>query len=262
MIWTKDVLQKRQYATSQNLEARIAIHKYGRDPIDFWNWVWRHYQFSESHSILEVGCGTGQFWKARDNSFPAQSHLVLTDFSQAMVTKSRDALQTGQFRFTQADVEALPFRDKSFDRVLCHFMLYHARSQDRALQEIRRVLQPGALVGFLTTGTSHMKRLWDVGKEVDPDFFYESRMSAPFCEDNAMPILQRHFSRIEQHGYDGTLRIDNAAVVLDYLQSVLNSTATPPDEHFYKRYERYVQREIEEQGFFKVAKRTVFYACQ
>ena len=232
MIWTKDVLLKQQYATSQNLEARIAIHTYGKNPLNFWEWVWRHYRFSENHSILEVGCGTGQFWKARADHLPRHGKMMLTDFSRAMLKKSRDSLQDDSFRFAQADVENLPFQDSRFDYVLCHFMLYHARSQDRALQEIRRVLRPEGRVGFLTTGSSHMTRLWDVGREVDHDFSYESRMSAPFCEDNAVSILQRHFSRIERDAYDNTLRIENASAVLGYIQSVLNSTSTPPDEHF------------------------------
>ena len=230
--------------------------------MDFWEWVWRHYQFPEAGSILEVGCGTGQFWKAHDVHLPRRGQLVLTDFSRAMLRKSQNALQNGPFLFAQADVESLPFQNQSFKHVVCHFMLYHARSQDRALEEIRRVLRPEGRVGFMTTGSSHMTRLWNVGHEIDPGFSYSSRMSTPFCEDNALPILQRHFSHIERDAYDNTLRIDDASAVLAYIQSVLNSTSTPPDENFYKKYQDYVQREIDEQDFFRVETRTVFYACR
>ncbi len=107
-----------------------------------------------------------------------------------------------------------------------------------------------------------MTRLWDVGHEIDPRFFYEHRMSTPFCEDNAVSMLQQHFSIIEQDAYTDTLRINHVPVVLGYLQSVLESTSAPPDNRFYQEYARYVQREIAEQGFFTVEKRTVFYACQ
>ena len=212
--------------------------------------------------VLEVGCGTGQFWKEHYELLPDRCHLTLTDFSRGMVSKSRKTLHGFPVNFALADVEHLTFHERTFNHIVCHFMLYHAHSQDMALQEICRVLRSGGGVGFLTTSLSHMKRLWDVGYEIDPAFHYESRMSEPFCEENAYTILARYFSNIDKDAYDDTLHIDNSDVVIEYVRSVLNSTKAPPNDSFYQRYAQYVEREIAEQGYFTVGKRTVSYMCR
>lgn len=261
MTWTKEVLKDVQYATSHNLEARIAIHKYGVNPLNFWNWVWEHYNFCEGDRVLEVGCGTGLFWKEHYKQLPAQPQLILIDFSQSMIGKSRETLHPFLIHFAVADVESLSFHDRTFDHVVCHFMLYHASSQDAALREMIRVLKQRGSVGCLTVSKSHMKRLWDVGNEIDSNFRYESRMSHPFCEENAEDILTRYFATIEKDVYKDTLQIDNSDVVIEYLHSVLDSAKEPPGKDFYQRYARYIKQEIVERGYFAVGKQSVFYKC-
>jgi ubiquinone/menaquinone biosynthesis C-methylase UbiE len=46
------------------------------------------------------------------------------------------------FSFAQADAQALPFRDASFDAVIANHMLYHVPDISRSLGEVRRVLKP------------------------------------------------------------------------------------------------------------------------
>ena len=50
--------------------------------------------------------------------------------------------------------EALPFRDHTFDRVLCESVIDHLAHPPRALAEMRRVLKPDGrlLVGFVNYG--------------------------------------------------------------------------------------------------------------
>lgn len=45
-----------------------------------------------------------------------------------------------------------PFADESFDRIVCSHVLEHLRNPRRAIQEIRRMARPGALV---LIGTPH-----------------------------------------------------------------------------------------------------------
>lgn len=48
------------------------------------------------------------------------------------------------------DAHALPFEDKTFERVLCTEVLEHLHTPERALEEIYRVLKPGGML-ILTT---------------------------------------------------------------------------------------------------------------
>ncbi len=50
----------------------------------------------------------------------------------------------------QAGLEALPFRDNSFDMVLCKFVIEHLAAPLHVFREFWRVLRPGGVVAVLT----------------------------------------------------------------------------------------------------------------
>lgn len=63
-----------------------------------------------------------------------------------------DAAKIGNIDFRAADMERLPFVDKSFDRVTCRFGLMFASDPSAALAETFRVLRPGRRTAFLVWG--------------------------------------------------------------------------------------------------------------
>ena len=91
--------------------------------------------------VLEVGCGTG----ANFAYYPAAAHVTATDYNAYMLRRAAD--ERGDVAATielrQADVEALPFDDDSFDSVVSALVLCSVADQPRALAEMRRVLKPG-----------------------------------------------------------------------------------------------------------------------
>src|SRR3954454_7571501 len=94
--------------------------------------------------LLDVGGGTGNYALAlRQEGW----RPVVTDRSPDMLARAAaKGLET-----VEADAQALPFEDASFDAVMCVCMLHHVDDQARALAEQRRVLKPGgrgALMAF------------------------------------------------------------------------------------------------------------------
>ncbi len=259
---TKENLHTIQYATSQNLEARIAIHQYGINPVNFWDWVWEHYHFQADDQLLEVGCGTGAFWNAATAHIPPDMHVTLTDFSSGMIVKSLQNVSPRWFRFAVADVECLPFANGVFDYLLCHFMLYHASSPETALQEMLRTLKSSGRLAIITVSDNHLARLGELVHDIDPTFERTQRLSDPFNEENGEPLLSRYFSAIEKDVYEDTLQVDNAPVVIDYLRSLFVSEPLSPGEEFYRRCAEAIEREIAELGAFRIFKRVAFYMCQ
>ena len=69
-----------------------------------------------------------------------------TDFSEAMIEIARR--RHPSVKFQQADAQALPFEDTSFDAVTMAFLLGHLADPDVALREALRVLVHGGRVGF------------------------------------------------------------------------------------------------------------------
>ena len=84
----KNYLKERQYKSSGNLEARIAIHeRFRTNSESFHAWVWNNLKISKPLKVFEVGCGTGQFWTENYKHIDEKSELTLTDFSDGMIEK-------------------------------------------------------------------------------------------------------------------------------------------------------------------------------
>ena len=103
----------------------------------------------DAPSMLEVGCGTGH-WLAeiRRAQAAAERRLAGVDPSAPMLARARRAAPAAHL--IQARAEALPFRDRTFDRIVCVNALHHFADRDRFYAEARRLLQPGG--GVLTIG--------------------------------------------------------------------------------------------------------------
>ena len=103
---------------------------------------------------LDVACGTGYAAVGLAAAGLAdESHA--SDLSAAMVERTRaNAARAGvTVPLTQADAEALPYADDSFDLVVARGALHHVPDPLRALQEIRRVLEPGGTAIVLAEPT-------------------------------------------------------------------------------------------------------------
>jgi ubiquinone/menaquinone biosynthesis C-methylase UbiE len=98
--------------------------------------------------VLEVGGGTGFNLPHYGG---AVSELVVADPNDGMLRRARRrAAKVGRrIETRRAPAEALPFADASFDTVVGSLVLCSVADQERALAEIRRVLEPGGRYLFL-----------------------------------------------------------------------------------------------------------------
>lgn len=94
--------------------------------------------------VLEIGCGTG-FFSLNLAQAGAVEDVHVTDISEGMVDVCvRNGRRLGlDVTGEQADAEALPFDDATFDLVLGHAVVHHLPDLDVAFAEARRVLKPG-----------------------------------------------------------------------------------------------------------------------
>jgi ubiquinone/menaquinone biosynthesis C-methylase UbiE len=93
--------------------------------------------------ILETAAGTGIVTRAMVEALPSEVGIVATDLNQAMLDLAATRLQAPNVTWRQADAQALPFEDASFEAVVCQFGVMFFPDKIAAYREALRVLKPG-----------------------------------------------------------------------------------------------------------------------
>jgi 2-polyprenyl-3-methyl-5-hydroxy-6-metoxy-1,4-benzoquinol methylase/uncharacterized protein YbaR (Trm112 family) len=90
--------------------------------------------------VLEAGSGAGRFTEVLA---PTDARLFTFDYSNAVEANHRVNGRFDNVAFAQADIFRMPFREGTFDRVICLGVLQHTPSARGALRALVRMLRPG-----------------------------------------------------------------------------------------------------------------------
>lgn len=93
--------------------------------------------------LLETACGTGIVTYAIANALPAGAKITATDLSQPMLDFAAAKQPSSAITWRQADAQALPFDDASFDAVVCQFGVMFFPDKAKGFSEARRVIGKG-----------------------------------------------------------------------------------------------------------------------
>ena len=119
--------------------------------------------------VLDVAAGNGNASLAAARRF---ADVVSTDYVTALLDRGRERARAEglDVTFQQADAEALPFPDASFDVVLSTFGVMFTPKQEQAARELIRVCRPAGKIGLANwTPESFIGELFKtVGKYVPP----------------------------------------------------------------------------------------------
>src|SRR3981189_2179694 len=119
--------------------------------------------------VLDVAAGNGNATLAAARRF---AEVVSTDYVGSLLERGRERAKADrlQVTFQEADAEALPFADGSFDIVLSTFGVMFAPNQQQAANELIRVCRPGGKIGLANwTPESFIGKLFKtIGKYVPP----------------------------------------------------------------------------------------------
>lgn len=106
------------------------------------------YDRYRGRNVLEIGCGMGCMamnWALNG------ARVTAVDLNPVAIAQTRQRFAVHQLDGTvrEADAEALPFADASFDFVYSWGVLHHTPQTAGALKEVHRVLKPGGEVGVM-----------------------------------------------------------------------------------------------------------------
>ncbi len=108
-------------------------------------------------SILDAGCGTGQFARRQESKAMSAiiDNITQLDISYGMCRK---ACENGS-AVVNADICALPFADDVFDVVFSSLALQWLSDWQRGFQEMHRVLKPEGVLAVSSFGENTLREL-------------------------------------------------------------------------------------------------------
>ncbi|MCV2884577.1 bifunctional demethylmenaquinone methyltransferase/2-methoxy-6-polyprenyl-1,4-benzoquinol methylase UbiE [Aestuariibacter sp. AA17] len=114
--------------------------------------VWKRFTIDcsgarQGHKVLDLAGGTGDLTAKFSRIVGDKGQVILADINDSMLKVGRDKLRdrgvVGNVEYVQANAEALPFEDNTFDIITIAFGLRNVTDKDKALASMYRVLKPG-----------------------------------------------------------------------------------------------------------------------
>lgn len=249
------------YKNAKNLNVRISLHdKYSQNKQGWFPWLFEQIDFSHINKLLEVGCGNGKLWK--NNKIDLRNReIFLSDSSQGMVDEVRKTLGN-DFNCMVFDCEKIPFKDNYFDAVIANHVLFYVYDINKALEEIRRVLNPLGVFYCSTYGSNHMKEINDIVQEFDSrTILSQTKLYDVFGLENGLDILRPYFKIIKMKRYDDCLVVDKSKPIIDYIMSChgnQNEIIGPNLNEFRE----FVDSIIQEKGYIRITKDAGLFVCE
>ena len=153
--------------------------------------------------------------------------------------------------FDQFNAQAIPFDDKSLDAVIANHMLFHVPNRSQALSENRRVLKPAGRLYATTAGEKHLHDLPELVGKFDPKLTEELRWPIEFNLENGVVQLTQWFSHVTVRRYEDSLRVTQAAPLVDY---VLSSTRLELNVDRRDEFEEFIEQELTNNGVIHITK--------
>lgn len=114
--------------------------------------IWKRFTIDcsgvrKGHKVLDLAGGTGDFSAKFSRIVGKSGQVILADINSSMLNVGREKLRNlgvvSNIDYVQANAEALPFADNSFDCVIISFGLRNVTDKEKALRSMFRVLKPG-----------------------------------------------------------------------------------------------------------------------
>ena len=103
--------------------------------------------------LLDMGCGEGRHTIGAYIEKPVNSFGFDLSYEDLQIAKGRlndfDVSNKKEIcQFGVGDINTLPFKDESYDAVICSEVLEHVYSPEDSIKELVRVLKPGGILAL------------------------------------------------------------------------------------------------------------------
>lgn len=175
-------------------------------------------------SVLEVGCGTGNYIIALDEAADCSSWGV--DPPDAMLAYARK--RSRRVRFSAGTAAHLAFPDDRFDLLYSVDVIHHVEQRDRFFSEAHRVLKPGGLICTLTHSEAMLRNSASLGRYFPETIQANLDRYPPVSE--LLSLMQTNgFREIEERALEYSVSITDSRTYAEKAYSPLHQIS---DEAF------------------------------
>lgn len=108
--------------------------------------------------ILDAGCGDGFYLHLLSNL--GKFELVGLDSEPRALKSATKNLKGRRVKLIEGNILKMPFKNNSFDKIVCSEVLEHLQDDLTSLKELKRVLRPGGVL-MITVPNHNYPFLWD-----------------------------------------------------------------------------------------------------
>ncbi len=119
------------------------IRPHTKYPDKLCSYLFNRFNMSKGQTLLDLGCGRGDFAKAFESTGLLVKGLDLQK-------SSADILQGIEVFYANFEHDKFPFKDESFDVVFSKSVIEHIQSPQHFIKETRRILKPGGRIITMT----------------------------------------------------------------------------------------------------------------
>jgi SAM-dependent methyltransferase len=163
--------------------------RYGRRTVD-------RLPLSSGMAVLDVCCGMGASAIPAAERVAPTGHVIAVDLAEKLLNKgSRRATEEGltNIEFRRADLESLPFPDRTFDAVLCIFGIFFVTDLLGAIRELWRLVRPNGMLAITIWGRGLFEPadgiFWEAVRREDPELYRSIKPWSKIFEPDPLRAL-------------------------------------------------------------------------
>lgn len=251
-----------QYKNATNISARIRLHRdYSVNQEGWFPWLFSNLHLKPGMKILELGAGNGTLWSQNIAKVSKNVTIVLSDISEGILADARKTIgDHPQFQYSVFNAQKIPFADNTFDLVIANHMLFYCDDIPKALQEVQRVLKPGATFTCSTYSQKHMHEITDLVQNFNANIVLSStKLYERFGLDNGRQILKPYFKDISCHKYQDAIELSDSMPIISYILSCHGNQNSILLDH-YQDFKQYVEKQVKDG--FHITKDAGFFSCK
>lgn len=136
--------------------------------------------------VVDVGCGRGQALRLLKMFFRPQRLVGVDMDGEALeIARRRVTRHRLEVELLESDCSKIDLPDASVDLVFCHQTLHHLVHQEKALDELHRILKPGGVL-LLSESTREYIHSWVI------KLLFAHPMDVQKTSDEYLALLRRH----------------------------------------------------------------------